>query len=67
MQQEQYTTNQQLVIEALNNEHLTSAEILNKTHMVLHILKLYSILDELRSKGRVQSYMKEGMKYHCVA
>ena len=67
MQQEHFTTNQQLVIEALNNEHLTSAEILTKTHMVIHILKLYSILDELRSKGMIESYMKEGMKYHCVA
>lgn len=64
---QQLTSKQKSVIAALSNEHLTSSEILNKTQKVPHILKLYSILDELRSKGMIQSYMKEGVKYHCVA
>ena len=67
MRQEQFTSKQQAVIAALSNDHLTSAELLNKAEKVPHILKLYSILDELRSKGIIESYMKEGIKYHYAA
>jgi hypothetical protein len=67
MRQEQFTTKQQAVITALSNEHLTSAELLNKAEKVPHILKLYTILDELRSKGVVDSYIKKGIKYHYAA
>ena len=67
MRQEQFTSKQKAVIAALNNKHLTSSEILNKVQKVPHILKLYTILDELRNKGLVDSYMKEGVKYHYGA
>ena len=67
MRQEQFTTKQQAVITALSNQHLTSAELLNKAEKVPHILKLYTILDELRSKGIVESYIKKGIKYHYAA
>jgi Fe2+ or Zn2+ uptake regulation protein len=67
MKQEQFTSKQQAVITALSNQHLTSTELLNKAEKVPHILKLYSILDELRSKGIVDSYIKEGVKYHYAA
>ena len=67
MKQGQFTSKQQWVIAALSNEHLTSVEILNKAKKVPHILSLYSILDELRNKGVVDSYMKEGIKYHYAA
>ncbi|MFD2568832.1 hypothetical protein [Pseudotenacibaculum haliotis] len=63
----QLTSKQKSVIVALSNQHLTSSEILSKAQKVPHILKLYSILDELRRKGVIQSYMKDGVKYHCVA
>ena len=67
MSQAQFTTKEQSVITALKNEHLTSSEILNKAKTIPHILKLYTVLDQLRSKGVVESYMKEGTKYHYAA
>lgn len=67
MKQVQFTSKEKAVIEALNKEHLTTLEILSKAHKVPHILKLYSILDELRSKGVVNSYIKEGIKFHYAA
>jgi len=67
MKREQFTSKEQAVIAALSNEHLTSVELLSKTEKVPHILKLYSILDELRSKGVIESYIKEGVKYHYAA
>lgn len=54
-------------MDALSNEHLTTIEILSKAHNVPHILKLYTILDELRNKGIVHSYVKEGIKFHYAA
>lgn len=67
MRQETFTSKQKAVIAALSSEHLTSAEILNKAKKVPHILTLYTILDELRSRGLVDSYMKGGIKYHYAA
>lgn len=58
---------QQSVIAVLSKEPLTTIEILEKAHKVPHILKLYTILDELRSKGVINSYVEEGIKFHCVA
>jgi Fe2+ or Zn2+ uptake regulation protein len=67
MSQQQFTSKEQSVIALLQNEHLTSTEILNKAKTIPHILTLYSVLDQLRSKGVVDSYMKEGTKYHFAA
>jgi DNA-binding IscR family transcriptional regulator len=61
------TTKEKAVISALSNEHLTSLEILSKAQKVPHILKLYTILDELRNKGVVNSYIKKGVKFHYAA
>ena len=50
----------------LNNQHLTSVEILNEAKSIPHILTLYSILDELRNMGMIQSYMKQNLRYHVA-
>jgi len=62
-----FSKKEKAVISALSNQHLTSLEILNKAEKVPHILKLYTILDTLRSKGVVNSYIKEGVKFHYAA
>lgn len=67
MKQEQFNAKEKAVLNALSNEHLTTIEILSKTQKVPHILKLYTILDQLRSKGAVNSYVKEGIKFHYAA
>ena len=67
MRQLEFTNKEKEVISALSNQHLTSMEILNKAEKVPHILKLYTILDKLRSKGVVNSYIKEGVKFHYAA
>ena len=67
MRTNQFTSREKAVIDALSNEHLTTIEILSKAHKVPHILKLYTILDQLRSKGAVNSYIKEGIKFHYAA
>jgi hypothetical protein len=67
MRKEQFTSKEKAVIAALSKEHLTSAELLSKAEKIPHILKLYTILDTLRNKGVVESYIKGGVKYHCAA
>lgn len=55
---------EQSVLNAVQEEHLTSFEILNKVENVSMILSLYNIIDELSSKGVLKSYMKQDVKYH---
>jgi Fe2+ or Zn2+ uptake regulation protein len=63
----EFSKKEKEVISLLSNQHLTSLEILSKAEKVPHILKLYSILDKLRSQGVVNSYIKEGVKFHYAA
>ncbi|MFY0630630.1 MAG: hypothetical protein JXR05_09630 [Flavobacteriaceae bacterium] len=67
MNYQKFTSKQESVLSILNNEHLTSEEILNQAKNIPHILKLYSVLDELRKIGVVHSYMKKDVRYHHVA
>jgi Fe2+ or Zn2+ uptake regulation protein len=66
MNQQEITSKQKSVLSVLNNQHLTSVEILNEAKSIPHILTLYSILDELRNMGMIQSYMKQNLKYHVA-
>lgn len=60
-------TEQQLsVLNVIKQEPLTSFQILKKVDNVSMILSLYSIMDELKSKGVVKSYTKENVKYHIA-
>lgn len=58
---------EQSVLKAVEQEHLTSFEILKKVENVSLILSLYNILDNLNSKGVLKSYMKQNRKYHYAA
>jgi len=62
-----YTNNQLDVLSVFNSDHLTTSQILKRMDSVPMILKLYSILDELKEKGVVKSYMKKDTKYHYAA
>lgn len=64
MNQTNLTDNQIKVIKALENEHLTSFEILKKVDNISLILVVYTILDELESMGVLKSYRKKKMKFH---
>lgn len=67
MKKATYTNNQLSVLSALNRDHLTTFQLLKRMDSVPMILKLYTILDELKEKGAVRSYMVEDTKYHCAA
>ena len=57
---------EQSVLEAVKKEHLTSFEILQRVDNVSMILSLYNVLDKLKSKGVLKSYVKKDVKYHYV-
>jgi hypothetical protein len=50
----------------MKQEHLTSFQILNKVENISLILSLYTIIDQLKSKGTIESYTKENVKYHIA-
>ncbi len=58
---------EQSVLDAVQKEHLTSYEILQKVEDVSMLLSLYNILDKLSNKGILKSYVKQDTKYHYVA
>lgn len=60
------TAEEQSVLNAVQQEHLTSFEILKRVDNVSMILSLYNVLDKLKSKGVLKSYVKQDMKYHYV-
>ncbi len=61
------TALEQSVLNVVQNEHLTSFEILKKVDSLSMLLSLYNVLDKLKSKGVLKSYVKEDMKYHYAA
>ncbi len=61
------TATEQSVLNAVQEEHLTSFEILKKVENISLILSLYNILDKLNSKGVLKSYVKQNRKYHYAA
>lgn len=67
MKQTNLTAIEQSVLNAVRKEHLTSFEILQKVENVSMILSLYNIMDQLRSKGVLKSYVKKDKKYHYAA
>ena len=67
MKQPSLTAIEQSVLRTVQEEHLTSFEILKRVDNVSLILSLYNILDKLKSKGVLKSYMKQNRKYHYAA
>jgi hypothetical protein len=61
-----FTQEQLSVLNTIKQEPLTSFQILKKVNNVDMILSLYTIMDELKSKGVLKSYMKENTKYHIA-
>lgn len=61
-------TEQQLsVLNVIKDQPLTSFEILKKVDNISMILSLYNVMDELKSRGVVKSYVKENVKYHIAS
>lgn len=56
-----------IIIEVLENEHLTSFQILNKIKDNSFTLEIFSVIDELNKLGILKSYVKQDLKYHYVA
>jgi len=67
MSHQKLSLNEKNILDALNKEHLTSVQILNRLESISLILHVYSLLDDLSSKGFISSYVKKDVKYHCVS
>ncbi len=61
------TEQQKSVLRVIKNKPLTSFQILKKVDNISMILSLYNVIDELKSKGILKSYIKENMKYHIAS
>lgn len=55
------------VLNVIKEQPLTSFQILKKVESIRMILSLYTIIDELKSKGIVHSYVEENQKYHYAS
>ena len=64
MKKQVLTPIQTSLLLALKNEHLTSLEILHKVDSISGILNVYNILDKLKEKEVVGSYVKNDINYH---
>lgn len=61
------TPAEESVLNAVRKEPLTSHQILKKVDNIPMILSLYTIIDELKSKGAIKSFVKKNNKYHCAS
>jgi Fe2+ or Zn2+ uptake regulation protein len=52
------------ILHALKNEQLTSLQILKKVDSISGILNVYNMLDKLKEKEVVGSYVKNDRNYH---
>ena len=66
MRHQKLSLNEKNILDALNKEHLTSIQILNRIESISLILHVYTLLDDLSSKGYISSYVKKDVKYHYV-
>ena len=64
MKKQVLTTIQTSLLSALKNEHLTSLEILHKVDSISGILNVYNMLDKLKERKVVGSYVKNDRNYH---
>lgn len=62
-----FTPTELAVLNLIKEQPLTSFQILKKVESISMILVLYTIIDDLKSKGIVKSYVEQNVKYHCVA
>ena len=60
------STEEKSILHALKNEQLISLQILKRVDSISHILKVYSLLEELNSKGLVSSHVIRNVKYHHI-
>ena len=64
MKKQVLTPIQTSLLLALKNEHLTSLEILHKVDSISGILNVYNMLDKLKERKGVGSYVKNDINYH---
>ena len=55
------------VVRLLSKEHLTSFEILKKIKNTNLILNIYNVLDDLKAKGVLRTYIKNKMKVYYIS
>jgi hypothetical protein len=66
MKKNNFTELELSVLDVIKCEPLTSFQILDKVDNVNMILSLYTIMDDLKNKGVLKSYIKQNVKYHIA-
>lgn len=66
MKNNNLTAQELSVLNVIKQEALTSSQILKKVENVTMILSLYTIIDELKTKGILRSYIEDNTKYHIA-
>ena len=66
MKKNNFTELELSVLDVIKREPLTSLQILDKVDNVNMILSLYTIMDDLKNKGVLKSYIKQNVKYHIA-
>lgn len=61
------TAEEESVLLSVKKEPLTSFQILKKVDNITLILSLYNVLDKLKSKGLINSYIQRNQTYHFAA
>jgi DNA-binding PadR family transcriptional regulator len=67
MSTENLTPVELAVVNLIKEQPLTSFQILKKVESISMIIVLYTVIDDLKNKGIVKSYIEQNVKYHCVA
>lgn len=61
------TADEESVLLSVKKEPLTSFQILKKADNITLILSLYNVLDKLKSKDLINSYIQRNQTYHFAA
>jgi len=67
MSHQKLSLNEKNILNIISKEHLISIQIFNRIESISLILQVYSILEDLSSKGYITSYVKNDVRYHFVS
>jgi len=67
MSHQKLSLNEKNILNIISKEHLISIQIFNRIESISLILQVFSILEDLSSKGYITSYVKNDVRYHFVS
>ena len=67
MSHQKLSLNEKNILNIISKEHLISIQIFNRIESISLILQVFSILEDLSSKGYITSYVKNDVRCHFVS